>query len=254
LLEALCSKAFFSRKLSPILSKGPIAEGGNVASTTAIFLAELLGTFFLTFAGAGSILQSAAMGESGYGLLGIAIAHGLVLSVVVSATAGISGGHINPAITIGLFLGGKVPPRLVPLYLIAQCLGSFLGALALRVIFAPAIIAAVALGTPVPAAGVSFNIVVFVELILTFFLALAVWGTAVDPRSPRIGGFGIGLAVLVGILVGGPITGAAMNPARVLGPALAGGGWSAHAAYWIGPIVGAAAASLLYRRLLLEKR
>jgi aquaporin Z len=120
-------------------------------------------------------------------------------------------------------------------YIIAQCLGSFVGALLLKAIFPADIVAAAGLGTPAPAAGVSFGMVVFVETILTFLLAFAVWGTAVDPRSPRIGGFGIGLTVLIDILVGGPITGGAMNPARVLGPALAGGGWDAHAAYWIGP-------------------
>jgi MIP family channel proteins len=229
-------------------------EGKGVASTPAIFVAEFIGTFILTFIGAGSILQSTAMGAGGFGLLGIALAHGLALSIAISATGAISGGHINPAVTIALFVGGKVRSGLVPVYIIAQCLGSFVGALLLKAIFPADIVAAAGLGTPAPAAGVSFGMVVFVETILTFLLAFAVWGTAVDPRSPRIGGFGIGLTVLIDILVGGPITGAAMNPARVLGPALAGGGWDAHAAYWIGPILGACIASLLYKQFLLEKR
>ena len=225
-----------------------------MVGSVAIFIAEFLGTFFLTFAGAGSILQSLSMGDAGFGLMGIALAHGIALSIAVSATAAISGGHINPAVTIGLYAAGKVRAGLVPIYVIAQCAGSFLAALALRAIFPGEIVAAASLGTPAPAPGVSFGMVVFVEAILTFFLMLAVWGTAVDPRSPRIGGFGIGLTVLVDILVGGPITGAGMNPARVFGPALAGGGWNAHAAYWIGPVLGAVAASLLYRQFLLEKR
>jgi aquaporin Z len=157
-------------------------------------------------------------------------------------------------VTIGLFVAGKVRSGLVPVYIIAQCLGSFVGALLLKAIFPADIVAAASLGTPAPAVGVSFGMVVFVETFLTFLLAFAVWGTAVDPRSPRIGGFGIGLMVLVDILVGGPITGGAMNPARVLGPALAGGGWDAHAAYWIGPILGACIASLLYKQVLLENR
>lgn len=225
-----------------------------MVSTSAIFVAEFLGTFFLTFIGAGSILQHAAMGDAGYGLLGIAIAHGLALSIAVSATMAISGGHINPAVTIGAYFAGKVRGGLVPVYVIAQCLGSFAGALLLRTIFPAEIVATASLGTPAPAAGVSFGTVVLVEFILTFLLVFSIWGTAVDPRSPRIGGFGIGLAVLVDILVGGPITGAAMNPARVLGPALAGGGWNAHAAYWIGPVLGACVASFVYKQFLLEKR
>ena len=98
-------------------------EGNGVVSTTAIFVAEFVGTFFLTFIGAGSILQSTAMGEAGFGLLGIAIAHGLALSIAVSATGAISGGHINPAVTLGLFVAGKVRSGLVPVYIIAQCLG-----------------------------------------------------------------------------------------------------------------------------------
>ena len=225
-----------------------------MVSTSAIFVAEFIGTFILTFIGAGSILQSAAMGATGYGLMGIALAHGLALSIAISATGAISGGHINPAVTLALFVAGKVRSGLVPVYIIAQCLGSFVAAMLLRGIFPADIVAATGLGTPAPALGVSFGMVVFVEVILTFLLMFAVWGTAVDPRSPRIGGFGIGLTVLIDILVGGPITGGAMNPARVLGPALAGGVWSAHAAYWIGPILGACIASLLYKQLLLEKR
>src|SRR5688500_3863344 len=135
-------------------------EGNGVVSTTAIFVAEFVGTFFLTFIGAGSILQSTAMGEAGFGLLGIAIAHGVALSIAVSATGAISGGHINPAVTLGLFVAGKVRSGLVPVYIIAQCLGSFVGALLLRAIFPAEVVISAGLGTPAPAPGVSFGMVI----------------------------------------------------------------------------------------------
>ncbi len=125
------------------------------------------------------------------------------------------------------------------MYLSAQILGSALAAFVLTLVFPADVVSAAGLGTPVPAPNVTFALVVLVEAVLTFLLMFAVWGTAVDPRAPKIGGFGIGLVVLFDILVGGPITGAGMNPARVMGPAIVGNVWSMHAAYWIGPIVGA---------------
>src|SRR5258706_1550886 len=102
------------------------------------------------------------------------------------------------------------------------------------------------------APGVSFGMGVLIEAVLTFFLLLAVFGTAVDPRAPKIGGFGIGLTVLVDVLVGGPLTGASMNPARTFGPALAGGFWQNDLVYWIGPIIGAIIAALIYEYVILR--
>jgi glycerol uptake facilitator-like aquaporin len=100
---------------------------------------------------------------------------------------------------------------------------------------------------------VSTTAAIGIEFVLTFFLVTAVWGTAADPRAPKIGGFGIGLAVLMGILMGGPLTGAAMNPARAFGPALAAGYWEQHLVYWAGPLLGGAAAGLLYRNFAWPK-
>jgi MIP family channel proteins len=221
-----------------------------VASNASVFAAEAVGTFALTFFGAGAILQTTSMGSAGFGLLGVALAHGIALSIAITATAAVSGGHINPAVTIALATAGKVSWPRVPLYVAAQIVGSAFGAFLLTRIFPPDVVASAGLGTPAPAPGVTFANVVFLEAILTFFLAFAVFGTAVDARAPKLGGFAIGLAVFVDILVGGPITGAAMNPARVLGPALVGGVWTMHAAYWIGPILGAVLAALLYKGLL----
>ncbi|MGQ0719951.1 MAG: aquaporin [Candidatus Eiseniibacteriota bacterium] len=218
-----------------------------------VFAAELVGTFFLTFLGAGAILQATALGEAGFGLLGIALAHGIALSIAVSLAMNVSGGHINPAVTIAMLVGGKVKAGAVPIYLIAQVGGSLLAALVLRSMFSGEVIDAAKLGTPGPGPGFGMGTVIFVEFVLTFILVVSVWGTAVDKRAPAIGGFGVGLAVFADILVGGPITGAAMNPARVLGPALAGGYWDLHAAYWIGPILGGIAATLFYKGLVLQE-
>jgi aquaporin Z len=220
---------------------------------SAIFVAELVGIFFLTFIGAGAILQSTAMGAAGYGLLGIALAHGVALSVAVTAVMAISGGHLNPAVSIAAAATGMLRPGLLPVYLAAQILGSTLAAFVLTLVFPADIVSAAGLGTPAPAPGISFGTVVLLEAVMTFLLTFAIWGTAVDPRAPKVGGFGIGLTVFFDILVGGPITGAAMNPARVLGPALVGGVWSMHAAYWIGPVLGALVGAFLYKTMLYPK-
>jgi glycerol uptake facilitator-like aquaporin len=157
---------------------------------------------------------------------------------------------LNPAVTIGLASTGVVPWGRVPVYLAAQILGSALAAFLLTLVFPAHVVSSAGLGTPAPAPGVSFGTVVLLEAILTFLLMFAVWGTAVDSRAPKIGGFGIGLTVFFDILVGGPITGAAMNPARVLGPAIVGGVWSMHAAYWVGPVLGAVVGAFVYKTFL----
>lgn len=224
-----------------------------MAGNGKLFAAEFVGTFFLTFIGAGAILQSTAMGDAGFGLLGIALAHGIALSLAVSATMNITGGHINPAVSVSMVLCGKLPAGKLPLYVIAQVAGSAVAALMLKFMFSPEIVAAAGLGTPAPAAGVTMAKVIFVEILLTFVLIVSIWGTAVDKRAPAIGGFGVGLAVFMDILVGGPITGAAMNPARVLGPAMVGGVWDMHLAYWVGPIIGAILGGLFWKLFILEE-
>jgi aquaporin Z len=224
-----------------------------LAGNGKLFAAEFVGTFFLTFIGAGAILQSTAMGDAGFGLLGIALAHGIALSLAVSATMNITGGHINPAVSVSMVLCGKLPAGKLPLYVIAQVAGSAVAALMLKFMFSPEIVAAAGLGTPAPAAGVTMAKVIFVEILLTFVLIVSIWGTAVDKRAPAIGGFGVGLAVFMDILVGGPITGAAMNPARVLGPAMVGGVWDMHLAYWVGPIIGAILGGLFWKLFILEE-
>jgi len=215
-------------------------------------VAEAVGTFALVFVGAGSVCLNEYTGR-GLGLLGIAIAHGLILSIAVSATAAVSGGHLNPAVTFGFFLTGRMDRNVALRYAGAQLLGATVAAFFLRWVFAEHIWRAAELGTPDLAQDVTTGTGIFLEAILTFLLVFAVWGTAVDERAPKIGGFGIGLTFCAGMLVGGPLTGAAMNPARAFGPALASGNWSSHLVYWIGPLLGAGAAALLYSNFLMKK-
>src|SRR2546425_1828130 len=214
-------------------------------------VAELIGTFAFVFIGAGSIINN-NLTQGAVSTLGIALAHGLALSIMITVFAATSGGHINPAVTVGMLVTRRIAPLLGLLYIVAQLVGATLAGLLLRVVFPQAVWQAARLGTPNLAPGVSFGLGVFIEAVLTFFLLLAVFGTAVDPRAPKIGGFGIGLTVAADILVGGALTGAAMNPAIAFGPALAGGFWQNDLVYWIGPIVGAVIAALIYEYVILR--
>lgn len=216
------------------------------------FLAELIGTFCFFFIGAGAIVTDSYTHGASVGLLGIALAHGLMLSVMVSAFGAISGAHFNPAVTIGLWVAKKVDEGTVVSYIIAQLLGGSLAGILLRIIFPESDWMPVHLGTPGLAPGVSPMMGLLLEAVLTFFLMTAVLGTAVDSKAPKIGGFGIGLTVAVDILVGGPLTGAAMNPARVFGPGLAAGFWENHWIYWVGPILGASLAAWVYSRFISD--
>src|SRR5216684_5068182 len=216
-------------------------------------VAELIGTFGFVFIGAGSIITN-TLTRGAVGLVGIALATGLALAIVITVFAATSGGHINPAVTLGFLVTRRIAPLLGILYIVAQLVGATLAGLLLRAIYPQAVWQAAQLGTPNLAPGVSFGTGVLVEAVLTFFLLLAVFGTAVDPRAPKIGGFGIGLTVAVDILVGGALTGAAMNPARTFGPALAGGFWQNDLVYWIGPIIGTVIAALIYQYVILRTR
>lgn len=216
-------------------------------------VAEFVGTFLFFFIGAGAIIAN-TYSHGSVGLLGIALAHGLVLSIVISAFGATSGGHFNPAVTLAFLSVRRINLATAFSYIVAQLAAGTLSGLALRAIFPTAIWQVSHLGTPNLAVGVSVGTGVLVEAILTFLLLTAVFGTAVDPRAPKIGGFGIGLAIMVDILVGGPLTGAAMNPARVFGPALAGGGFDNQWVYWVGPIIGAVLAALLYETVIMPKQ
>jgi len=214
-------------------------------------LAELVGTFAFFFIGAGAVVTDSYT-HGGVGLIGVALAHGLVLSIMVSIFGAISGGHFNPAVTIGVWVARKISAITVITYILAQLIGGALAGYLLRALFPIAVWGPVHLGTPALAAGVSPWVGLVLEAVLSFFLILAVLGTAVDSMAPKIGGFAIGLTVSFDILVGGPFTGAAMNPARAFGPALASGFWENHWIYWVGPIAGGILASWIYTRFISE--
>ena len=219
-------------------------------------VAEAIGTFMLCFIGAGAIVADALY--AGIGLVAIALAHGLALSIAVSATMNVSGGHINPAVTLVMLATGRIGAGPAVAYIVSQIAGAVVAGVAVMVIFnavpdGAEAIAATGLGTPAPGAGVSAGTALLTEVFLTFLLVFAIFGTAVDPRAPKIGGFGIGLTIAADILIGGPISGASMNPARTLGPALVGGVWNAHWVYWVGPIVGAMLAGFIYQYMILDK-
>jgi MIP family channel proteins len=211
--------------------------------------AELIGTFCFVFLGAGSIVTDVYL-RGGLGLLGIAIAHGLALSIMVSAFMNVSGGQLNPAVSIGLLVAKKQDGRTTVSYILAQLVGASLAGYVLKTLFSPSLWQGVHLGTPGMAEGMNGLTAFGIEAMLTFILMTAVFGTAVDSKAPKIGGFGIGLAVAADIMVGGPFTGASMNPARSFGPALASGYMNYHWVYWAGPITGAVAAALVYTRLI----
>ncbi len=213
--------------------------------------AELVGTFAFVFLGAGSIITN-TLTHGALGTLGIALAHGLALAIMITVFAATSGGHLNPAVTVAVLVTRRIAPLLGLLYIVAQLVGAALAGLLLRAVFPQAAWQAAQLGTPMLGPGISFGTGVLVEATLSFFLLLAVFGTAVDPRHAQIGGFGIGLTVAVDILLGGALTGASLNPARTFGPALAGGFWQNDLVYWVGPILGAVLAALLYQYVILR--
>jgi len=222
--------------------------------TAAALVAEALGTFLFFFVGAGSVVLGdylAINGGTGPGLLGVALAHGLALAVLVSALGPVSGGHFNPAVTLAVWIMGRITPTRVALYLVAQLIGGLAAGLALKAVFAD-VWQASNIGTPSLGAEITPILGIGIEAILTTLLVLVVIGTAVDPRAPKIGGLAIGLAVAADILVGGPLTGAAMNPARWFGPAVAAGAYADWYVWWIGPAIGAAVAALIYRTTLAE--
>ena len=217
-------------------------------------VAEFLGTFYLCFAGIAAILCNTPSVGGTSGLLGIALAHGIALSIAVNAFGGVSGAHLNPALTTGFLATGRIAPGLAGAYIVAQLLGATTAAGFCRVIFPPEAVAMTHLGLPLPAPWVSTNVLLLTEFIMTFLLMTSVYGTAVDERGKavKIGGFAIGLTVTFDILAGGAVTGASMNPARSFGPALELLFWQWHWAYWVAPIAGAVAAALLYEHVLLK--
>lgn len=209
-------------------------------------IAELIGTFTLVFIGAGA---GAMAGITDGGIVSVALAHGLALMVIVYAWGGISGAHVNPAVTLGIALTGRLTWIRAAYYWVAQFLGAAAAAFLLKSLIGETGGLGATLGThsgdPVRA--------IVIEAVLTFFLIVAVFGTAVAGRNGNAAGIAIGLVLAMDILMGGALTGASMNPARTFGPALATGDLSYLWIYIVGPCLGAVVGALLYDRVFLRK-
>jgi MIP family channel proteins len=218
--------------------------------------AEFLGAFAFTFFGAGAICADRYLqGSGGIGPLAMAVAPGLAMAILVSALGHISGGHFNPAITIGLWVTRRIGTTDTLAYWAAQLGGAVAAAFLLKSIVPEDTWRAVALGAPELARDFPKLSAMAIEGITTFFLVLTFFATFVDERGAfkAIAGFGIGLSITAGILVAGPFTGGAMNPSRAFGPAVAIGHWLSQGVYWIGPLAGGFFAGLLYDGLFLRK-
>jgi aquaporin TIP len=210
------------------------------------FVAEFVGTFALVFIGSGAIMASGT-------LINVAMAHGLILALLVTATMNVSG-HLNPAVTAGFLVTRRIDALMAVVHWIAQFTGAIIAAYALKLLFPAEIQTITRLGGQSIASSVTLLQAVVLEAIATFFLVFVVFGTAVDPRAPRVGGFAIGLTIAADILAIGPLTGGSMNPARSFGPAVVTGIFEGQTAYWVGPLVGGIVAALLYDRLFIAKQ
>jgi aquaporin Z len=203
-------------------------------------LAEFFGTFTLVFIGAGAGIQSAG------GILGVAMAHGVALMVIVYTWGRISGAHVNPAVTFGLAITGKVRWDTAAFYWVAQ----FLGGIAAAFLLAWLIGAGGETKGSLTEADVLKTIVI--EAVLTFFLVLTVYASGVAARNGNAAGLSIGYVLVMDILLGGALTGASMNPARTLGPALVARDVTYLLPYFVGPLAGGALAALLYDRMFMD--
>jgi len=225
-------------------------------NTAQKLVAEFIGRCALIFFGAGAICTDQYLHSTGgVGLLGIALAHGLAMAIMVSAMGHISGGHFNPAITIGFWVTKRLSTIDTILYWSAQLGGATAAAFLLKAVIPEDTWRAVALGVPELARDFPRWAGIALEAVTTFFLVLTVFATAVDEKGTlrSISGFAIGLSITLGILVAGPLTGAALNPARAFGPTLAATHWANHGVYWVGPLAGGFVAGLLYDTLYLKK-
>jgi MIP family channel proteins len=214
------------------------------------FLAEFVGTFALVFVGGAAIMMTEYTGDAG--LLQVALAHGLILALMVSAAMNVSGGHFNPAVTTALLVARRVTPMVAGVHILAQLIGALAAAWALKMTMPAAVFVATQGGGQSIALDVTMTQAIILEALATFFLMFVIYGTAVNVNAPRIGGLAIGLTIAADILAIGPLTGASMNPARSLGPAIASGVLAGQVVYWIGPIIGAIAAAMLWEYGILR--
>ena len=219
-----------------------LADAGPDCRREAI--AEFIGTFVLVFAGTGAVMVNQISGSS-VTHLGISFVFGAVVTAMIYALGHISGAHFNPAVTLGFWASGFFPKYKVLPYILAQCAGAFAASQILLITLGEV----ANLGATVPLNGNWLQSLIL-ETVLTFILMFVILGSGLDRRAP-IGFAGIAIGLTVGLEAAfmGPVTGASMNPARSLGPALVGSIWEHHWVYWVAPIWGAQLAVAVYREL-----
>ncbi len=215
-------------------------------------IAEFVATFGLVFIGASAVILNASSGV--LDLTGVALAQGLVLAIMVSITAHLSGGFVNPAVTIAVWVAGKIPSGRAAVLIVAQLLGAIAGAYLVKFLFPPIVYDAGTGGAAVLNSQIASGKGIVLEAVGTFLLVFAVFGTAIDERGPyaKTAGLTIGLVIAFDIMAFGPLTGAAVNPARWLGPALAAGAWDNWFVWIVGPVAGAIVAAVVYSMVFLR--
>ncbi len=219
-----------SRRILPMIAREVIAEAG--------------GTFILVFMGTGAVMVD-RISQGAITHLGISMVFGAIVAALIYALGHISGAHFNPAVTLAFWRSGFFPGDRVVAYILAQCVGAIAASLLLRSTFGTI----ANLGATLPLNGNWLQSLIL-ETVLTFILMFIIFGSGLDRRAPiGFAGISIGLTVAVEAAVMGPITGASMNPARSIGPALVAGLWQHHWVYWVAPILGAQLAVVVYRWL-----
>ncbi|MEX2588364.1 MAG: aquaporin [Actinomycetota bacterium] len=224
------------------------------------YAAEFIAVFFLVFVGTAAIVTDQYLAvvqlRDTFGVLGVALAHGLALALAIAAVGRISGGHVNPAISIAFFVARRLSLKDLAGYIAAQLLGGLTASLMVAQLFPADTVSSVSAGVPGLGDGVQVLQGGLIEVVLAFMLAFVFWGTAVDPKGPKaIAPLAIGLTVTFDMLAGAPFTGAAMNPARWFGPAVVSNTFAADSIVWIlGPIVGALIASTVYELFFLDEQ
>jgi MIP family channel proteins len=230
-------------------------EPGSAATASGNLMlacsAEAIGTFMLVLVGT-AVASAAVLGKNtagpAYNSFSIALAFGLILIPIVSSIGQISGGHVNPAVSFGLAIAGKFPWRNVPAYWAAQMAGAIIAALVVWAAYGHGAYVNAHLGAPSPVHGASAVQVLLVEALIAFILVFTVVSTTTDPRVPQgAAALAIGFSLAAGVLLGGPVSGGAGNPARALGPMIVSGTFPIWFFYTIGPLIGGAAAALAFR-------
>ena len=223
-----------------------------------VAFAEFLGTYFLVLAGTAAAV-AAVVGRSiagaGIDSLGVALAFGLALAALVNALGHVSGCHLNPAVTVALAATGAFPWRYVPAYVAAQLGGAVLAALTVWGVHGDAAREQAVLGASLPTDGVGGMTVLVIEAVVTFFLVLTIVSVATDSRVPKASaGLAVGFTLAACVLIAGPLSGGAVNPARALGPMLVAGRFDSAWAYVLGPLIGGALAAFCYARFLAQAK